>query len=208
MTQEKKQEITFNSVLAEADNAQKVISGKQESVAQHLFILAQGCTSADQFESGCAAAESARKTRLTEKAANAGMAKKERQAYVRLPGAWSNAKSVILRGWEDFGLIPNDSESYSQYKELKTQAVKARKSPKKSMEQGEGGENGVDVEIQRAKSVTEVLFNDLLDRVAKLPTEVQEEIISKYEPKVDVSDNESMTDAEALEAAQIRAVSQ
>lgn len=183
-----KEGLTFGSVLAEADRAQTVISDKQESVAQHLFTLAQTLSTPEQFEAGCAAAEGARKQKLTQKAADKGMNKKERQKLVRLPAAWSNAKSVLLRGWEDYKLIPNDYDSYSQYKEDKGKAVKDNAVHKY---QGTGvSADGADaaLDAMSSKNLTTVLFADLLARVRELPPEVQEEIslhfdelISKYE---------------------------
>lgn len=183
-------EITFASVLAEADKAQAVISGKQDSVAQHLLQIAQALTTAEQFEAGCAAAEVQRRARMTEKAAEKGLTKKQRQAFVRLPASWSNAKSVLLRGWEDFQLIPNDYESYSQYKEAKTAAVKARNAlPKTGATVATPPAGMESAPLDSAKQVTTVLFSDLIARVSRLPREVQEEIslhfeelIAKYEP--------------------------
>ena len=198
--------VTYASVLAEADKAQQVIEGKRDTVAQKLLQLASTCTTAEQFEAGCASAETARKQRLTEIAADKGMSKQERKTFVRLPAAWSNAKSVILRGWEDYGLIPNDFETYSQFKDAKTSAVKASKEATRKATGGDTESPGI-----MDNDITSVLFGDIMSRIRKLPGEVQEEIalhleelVTKYEPTI--NEDESLTDEQALEQAQHQAV--
>lgn len=198
--------VTYASVLAEADKAQQVIEGKRDTVAQKLLQLASTCTTAEQFEAGCASAETTRKQRLTEIAADKGMSKTERKKLVRLPAAWSNAKSVILRGWEDYGLIPNDFETFSQFKDAKTQAVKAAKEQTRKLAGGETESPDI-----MDNDVTSVLFGDIMARIRQLPGEVQEEIalhleelVAKYEPAA--VDDESLTDEQALEQAQHQAV--
>lgn len=197
---------TFASILALADKAQTVISGKVEQVSQALLTLASGLTSPEQFEAGCVSAETARKARLTEIAADKGLSKKERKAFVKLPSAWSNAKSVLLRGWEDYGLIPNDYETFSQYKDAKGEAVKAAKGPKHRATTDKASADVV--EQMEQGSITQVLFSDLLKRIATLSSESQEliadeleTIVSSFEGKKEVQ-ADTMSDMDALESAQ------
>lgn len=196
---------TFASVLAIADKAQQVISGKVEQVAQMLLALASGLSTPDQFEAGCVAAETARKARMTEIAADKGLSKKERKAFVKLPSAWSNAKSILLRGWEDHGLIPNDYETFSQYKEAKNEAVKATK-PKVD-KHGASVADAVDTaSVQMEKgSITEVLYGDLIKRISALSSEVQEMIAMELD-KIVLSFEDNSSDQDALEEAQHQAV--
>lgn len=202
--------LTYASVLAEADKAQSVIEGKRETVAQHLLQLASTCSTPEQFEAGCASAEQNRKQRLTEIAADKGLSKAERKRMTRLPAAWSNAKSIILRGWEDYGLIPNDFETFSQFKDSKTKMVKDSKDTARKLSGGKVESSSI---IEG--DITSVLFGEVMGRIRKLPGDVQEEIalhleelVSKYEPSQEVQDDDSVSDQEALEAAQQAAVNQ
>lgn len=213
MSDKTEDKTTFASILAMADKAQSVITGKVEQVCQLLLALASGLSTPDQFEAGCVAAETARKARLTEIAADKGLSKDERKAFTKLPSAWSNAKSVLLRGWADHSLIPNDYETYSQYKDAKDAAVKATKV--QSGDSAAQAEGVATASVQMAQgSITQVLFGDLMQRIAVLDTESQEliaeelnAIIAQFEgQKVDSTESEQ-TDGEALEEAQMKSVS-
>lgn len=205
----KKTEFTFHSVLLEADQAQEVISGKLNVVGAHLFTLAQGMSTPDQFEAGCEAAESARRQVLSEKSVEEGLTKKQRKDRLRLPGAWSNAKSVLLRGWMDHGLIPNDYETYSQYKDAKADSVKASKvkvTNETSEETTDAAKDAISA-VGKEGSVTAVLFGDIFSRIAALPTEIQEEISLHLDELVAKYEGNTSQDAdimEALENEQIR----
>lgn len=214
MTNNVKHDLTFKSVLSLADKAEQVINGKKEQVAQALMGLATGLSTPGQFEVGCAAAESERKARITEMAADKGMTKDERKKLVRLPASWSNAKSVILRGWEDYKLIPNDYESFSQFKDAKEAAAKASKEGKSTTSQGEGiADNAT---IAMGGSVTTVLFSDLIKRISIMDTSTQEmialelnDIIAQYEVAPTEQNNEPTEQDDAatlaaLEEEQIR----
>lgn len=213
----KTHEVTFSSVLAQADSAEKVINGKKEQVAQALMGIAAGLTTADQFEAGCVAAEAARKARISEIAVDKGIGKAERKILVRLPSSWSNAKSVLLRGWADHGLIPNDYETFSQFKDAKDAAVKAVKEPRHP-KASDTATDGASAQMEKG-SVTQVLFSDLMLRVSKLSTENQElialeleSIISQYESEVTPTEEVGEDDSEAvilaaLEDEQIRQAS-
>jgi len=199
----KKQEFTFQSVLLEADMAQGVITEKQESVGQHLFLLGQAMSTPEQFEAGCEAAEAARRNVITEQCLVESLSKQGRKDRLRLPSAWSNAKSVILRGWMDHGLIPNDAETYSQYKAAKADAVKAAKTKVKGTAEKGEGQSTDDV---MGNSITDVLFSDLLKKVSALPTEIQEEIALALEEiitKYLVEEVEEGDGMEELEEAQV-----
>ena len=206
MKTETEDKTTFATVLAMADKAQSVISGKVEQVAQALLALASGMSTPDQFEAGCQSAETARKARMTEIAADKGLSKKDRKAFVKLPSAWSNAKSILLRGWEDHGLIPNDFETFSQYKDAKDGAVKATK-VKVTKGESAGADEGADAITERMEkgSITEVLFGDLMTRVAALPSETQEIIAAELDSIVSQFEG-NQGDAEVLENAQVASV--
>lgn len=196
---------TFAAVLAAADKAQSVISGKVEQVAQALLALASSMSTPDQFDAGCVNAESQRKARLTEIAADKALTKAERKAMTKLPSAWSNAKSVLLRGWMDYGLIPNDHETFSSFKNAKIEATKANK-PESISKKDKDVADSI-TETMEKGSITTALYGELITRIAKLPTEVQEEIaleldsiVSTFEDKLSTT----QTDSEALEEAQLQ----
>ncbi len=191
---------TFAVVLAHADKADQVINGKREQVAQELLALASGLSTPEQFEAGCASAESQRKSRILEQSADKGLTKKERKAAVRLPASWSNAKSILLRGWEDHGLIPNDYETFSQYKEAKAEAVKLAKGDvQKKVASVTDGADGY--EMMENGSVTAVFFGPLLEQIKQFPSEVQEEIALELEG---IISKFHKSDVDELEEAQIQ----
>lgn len=181
-TKEKHVPSNYAEVLAYADRIQKGINSEKDSVAGYLLMLAANSNDAEHFQAGCESAENDRRAAISKKLADSKLNKAERKAQLRLPSCWSNPKSVILRGWLDFGMVPKEFQSFSEFQLAKTDKAKALKQAQQA-NQG-GGDQSSTVKAEGAKdalaamsgSITAVLFTPLIERISKLTTEFQQEI--------------------------------
>lgn len=181
---------TYAEVLAYADKTQTGINSEKDSVSGYLLQLASSCKEPDQFQAGCESAENERRANISKKAEKEKLSKADRQAMLRLPGCWTDPKSKILRGWLDFGMVPSEFPTFSKFQAKKKDLSKAKKEAQQA-HMGGGNTQGPSVAEQQAGSaklvgafgndVTGILFGSLIERIAKLGSEVQEEIAVSLE---------------------------
>lgn len=178
---------TYAEVLAYADRTQQGINSEKDSVAGYLMQLASVCKDPDHFATGCEAAENDRRAIISKKSADQKLGKADRKAALRLPACWSQPKSDILRGWNDFGMVPKEYGTYYAFMVEKKRISKEKKAAQQGNTGGgdtthaNGATGAKDALRAMDGSITAILFEPLLSRIAKMSGEMQENIAHALE---------------------------
>jgi len=108
----RKTKLTFDEVLTQADALQLQLADGWRGVSQNLLALAADLPDVQAFTASASKAESERRTKMNELAAESKWSDEERRRRMRLPQSWSNAKSQIKRIWEEYGTHPREFKTY------------------------------------------------------------------------------------------------
>lgn len=194
------------------------------TLSGEFMKLAASFDDLEKFAAACDHAEKERKLKIMERHVREQTGKEQAKQELNLPGAWRQTKSNIISMWKT-GKHPNDFKSYS---ELTIELNKARKAVRGAA----GGDGKDDAPGKEAKALRTVVkglthakrienaVNSILALSDGDQSEVLdslEDILKDYEPakakpaakdsKTDIISDDSDTDVEVLEAAQIAGVS-